>query len=248
MQIASFTTNSIVRVACCSILVSPQLIGWSSVQACLAMADLSMKPLMHASLCSFRRVSSLADVHLSAGARHFVDDVCLLLHMEGVFDFNEERTEGGSGLEHRSDVEVLTHSLDLLTNASYVGEVDSGWPFLLPFPVLLPRRPGYTGRTDEGARITIPNESFHEVVLLFLQILPLLCNAPSTVVETPYRTLLYMCWMVRPKVQLHTCPCVSVYNNVKFTVFFPCYPCIKEGERPTLLHLHGEFYGWAYAV
>ena len=40
--------------------------------------------------------------------------------------------EGGSGLEHRSAVEVLTHLPDPLTNASYVGEVDSGWPLLLP--------------------------------------------------------------------------------------------------------------------
>ena len=49
---------------------------------------------------------SLADVHLSAGARHFVDGICLLLPGEGVFDLSEERTEGGSGLEHHSDVEV----------------------------------------------------------------------------------------------------------------------------------------------
>ena len=37
-----------------------------------------------------------------------------------VFDLSEERTEGGSGLEHRSNVEVLTHSPDPLTNASYI--------------------------------------------------------------------------------------------------------------------------------
>ena len=80
---------------------------------------------------------SLADVHLSAGAWHFVD-VCLLLHREGLFDLSEERTEGGSGLEHHSDVEVLTHLPDPLTNTSYVGEVDSGWPFLLPLPCLAP--------------------------------------------------------------------------------------------------------------
>ena len=46
-----------------------------------------------------------------------------------------------------------------LPNASYVGEVDSGWP---PLPVVLP---GCRGRTDEGARITIPDESFIEVAL-----------------------------------------------------------------------------------
>ena len=32
-----------------------------------------------------------------------------LLHREGVFDLSEE---GGSGLEHRSDVEILTHPHD----------------------------------------------------------------------------------------------------------------------------------------
>ena len=31
--------------------------------------------------------------------------------------------EGESGLEHRSDVEILTHPPDPLTNASYVREV-----------------------------------------------------------------------------------------------------------------------------
>ena len=96
------------------------------------MADLSVKPLMHASLCSFSRVPklacSLADVHLSAGARHFVDDVYLLLSGKGVLDLSEERTESGSGLEHRSDVEVLTHPPYPLINASYVREMDSRWP------------------------------------------------------------------------------------------------------------------------
>ena len=56
MQIASFTTDSIVQLSCCSVLVSPQRMGWSSVQACSVIADLSVKPLMHPSLCSFRRV------------------------------------------------------------------------------------------------------------------------------------------------------------------------------------------------
>ena len=31
---------------------------------------------------------------------------------------------------------------------------------------------------------------------------PLLCDAPSAVVDTPYRTPLHMCWMVRPKVEV----------------------------------------------
>ena len=94
----------------------------------------------------FGSTCSLADVHLSAGAWHFVDNVCLLLHREGVFDLSEERTEGGSGLEHRSDVEVLTHPPVLLTVTSYVGEVDSGWSFLLPFPIV---QPGCRGRMKE---------------------------------------------------------------------------------------------------
>ena len=58
----------------------------------------------------FESTSSLADVHLSTGALYFEDNVCLLLHREGILDLSEERTKGGSGLEHHSDVEVLTPS------------------------------------------------------------------------------------------------------------------------------------------
>ena len=55
--------------------------------------------------------------------------------------------------------------------------------------------------------------------------------------------------MVGRKVQVSVCVRLfTVYSNVKFTIFLPLYSCIKEGEKPTLLHLHGEFYGWAYAV
>ena len=63
--------------------------------------------LMLLQTCS-KPACSLADVHLSAGARHFVDDVCLLLPGVGVLDLSVERTEGGSGLKHRSDDEVST--------------------------------------------------------------------------------------------------------------------------------------------
>ena len=73
----SFRTNSI---ACCSILVSSQRMGWSSVQA---IADLSVNPLMLLLQTCFEPSSSLVDVHLSAGVRHFVDNVWLLLHREG---------------------------------------------------------------------------------------------------------------------------------------------------------------------
>ena len=107
--------------------------------------------------------------------------------------------EVGSGFEHCSDVEVLTHPPNPLTNASYVREVDSWWPLLLPFPVVLPRSPGCRGRRDEGVRITITHESFHEVVLL-LQVLSLLGSAPGMVVKSPGCTPLHICWMVRPKV------------------------------------------------
>ena len=100
--------------------------------------------------------------------------------------------EGASGLEHCSDVQVPP---DPLTNASYVREVDSGWPLLLPFPIVLPWRPGCRGRTDEGAGITIPYEIFHDVVLLFLQVLALLRNAPGAVIKTPYHTPLHKSWM-----------------------------------------------------
>ena len=69
-------------------------------------SDTSVLMLLHMCLES---ACSLVDVHLSAGARYFVDNICLLL------------------AEHCSDVEVLTYPL---THASYVREVDSGWPTL----------------------------------------------------------------------------------------------------------------------
>ena len=74
--------------------------------------------------CS-KQACSLTNVHLSTGAWHFVD-ICLLLPVEGILDLSEERTGGGSGLEHRSDVKVPTHPPDPPTNASYVRKVDSG--------------------------------------------------------------------------------------------------------------------------
>ena len=73
MQIASFTTNFMVRLACCSILVSSQQwIGWSSIHVCLTMADLSLKPLVHVSLCSFRDISNRRFVLLMYIFRHFM--------------------------------------------------------------------------------------------------------------------------------------------------------------------------------
>ena len=104
----------------------------------------------------------------------------------------------------------------------------SGWPILLPFPVVLPQS---RGRTDEVMRITIPHEGFHEVVLLLPEVLSLLCKASGMVVKTPYRILLHMCWMMRSKVQVpvHVRP-LTVYSNAKFTILLPCYPRIKEGD------------------
>ena len=51
---------------------------------------------------------------------------------------SEEWTEGGTRPEHRSsDVEVIIHPPDTLTNACYKRGVDSEWP-LLPFSVVHP--------------------------------------------------------------------------------------------------------------
>ena len=74
----------------------------------------------------FKLMCSLADIQFSTGAWHFIDDVCLLLNREGVFDLSEERMDGGSGNEHCSDIQVLTHPADPLINASYIREEDSG--------------------------------------------------------------------------------------------------------------------------
>ena len=63
----------------------------------------------------FQAGGSLADVDLSIGAWHFIDNVCLLLPGERVLDLCEERTEGGSGLEYvvmlKSLHTLLIHSL-----------------------------------------------------------------------------------------------------------------------------------------
>ena len=75
MQIASFTTNSI---AYCSILVSSQQMGWSSVHAGvfgysrLVREAFDACVLMLLQTCS-KPACNLADLRHSAGARHFVD-------------------------------------------------------------------------------------------------------------------------------------------------------------------------------
>ena len=127
-------------------------------------------------------MSSLADVHLSAGARYFIDNVCLVLYRQ-CLTLASSKQRVGPDLNQHSDVEIPTHTPDSLTNASYIREVDSRWPLLLPFPVVLPRCPSCRDKMDEGARITVPHESFHEVVLLFLQVLSLLRNASGVVVK-----------------------------------------------------------------
>ena len=57
MLSASYMTSSIVRLARGKIFASAQLTGWPFAHACSAMADLSVRHLVQASLCSFRRVS-----------------------------------------------------------------------------------------------------------------------------------------------------------------------------------------------
>ena len=84
MQRASFITSSMVWLARCKILVPLQLMGWSSAQACSAIADLSVWHLTQASLCSLRLVMrqaslGLSDVDLSTRAWYLVYDVRLLL-------------------------------------------------------------------------------------------------------------------------------------------------------------------------
>ena len=64
MLSASFMTSSIVRLARHKIFVSAQLIGWSFAHVCSAMADLSVRYFVQASLCSFKQVSSWRFVSL----------------------------------------------------------------------------------------------------------------------------------------------------------------------------------------
>ena len=86
-------------------VLSPGMFGYSRLVR--EASDASVHMLFQK---CFESTCSLTDVYLSAGAWYFVDDVCLLLHREGVFDFSEERMEGGIRLEYSSDVEVLTPS------------------------------------------------------------------------------------------------------------------------------------------
>ena len=55
----SFMTSSMVRLARCRTFVASQRMGWSFVHACSAIADLSVRPFLHASRCSFSLVPSL---------------------------------------------------------------------------------------------------------------------------------------------------------------------------------------------
>ena len=79
-------------------VVSPPMFGYGSegFDACV---------LMLFRMC-FESTCSLAYVHLFTGAWHFVNDVCLLLHREGIFDISEERTEGGSLTLVRRELKV----------------------------------------------------------------------------------------------------------------------------------------------
>ena len=100
MQIASYMTNSKVRLACCSILVSSQRMGSYIVRPGLFGYDRRICEAFDACVLMliqtyFESTCNLANVHLSAGAWHFVDNACLFHHKEGVFDLSEERTDGG---------------------------------------------------------------------------------------------------------------------------------------------------------
>ena len=96
----------------------------------------------------------LANEHFTTGAWHFIDSVRLLLNREGSLTFVRREWRVGPDLNAAL---MLTYPPDPLTNASYVREVDSRWPPLLPFRAVLPRRPVCRGKMDEGVRITIPH-------------------------------------------------------------------------------------------
>lgn len=104
------------------------------------------------------------------------------------------------------DAELLTYLLD---QCKLHKEGGSQWPLLLLFFVNVPMVPCCVGITDERVTITVPLESFHEVILLFLQVLTLLYNAPGVVMKT-----------VRPQVQENVCVCL--YSDIEFTICLLC--------------------------
>ena len=107
-------------IACCNILVSSQRMGWSGVfgYGRLVHEAFDACVLMLLQTC-FKPVCSLADVHLSAGAWHFVDNVLL---GEGVLDLIVRRVQRmGPDLNTALMLKSLyTHPPDPLTNTSYV--------------------------------------------------------------------------------------------------------------------------------
>ena len=127
LQIASFTTNSMVRLAHCSILVSSQQMGWSSVHVC-SWTFWCMCPYAPSDMFPVNASSCLCTPFCTC--TYFVDDVCLLLHKEGMFDLSKEWTEGGSGLEHSTNVEVPL-VLSLTPATSFPGRLPLA-PWLQP--------------------------------------------------------------------------------------------------------------------
>ena len=124
----------------------------------------------------------------------------------------------------------------LMLKSFLIHSITKGGGQWVVYPLLIPCRARLGSRTDKGTKITIPHEGFHEVVP---EVLSLLRNAPGAVVKTPYRIPLHMCWpKVQVPVRVHL---FMVYSSVQFTILLPCYICIKEEERPILLHLHGKF-------
>ena len=82
--------------------------GWSSAQACSAIADLWVWHPIQASLCSLSLASlGLPDVDLSTRAAwYLVHDVRLLLDEERVFDLSKHGPESRARTKHHFDVVV----------------------------------------------------------------------------------------------------------------------------------------------
>ena len=88
--------------------------GWSFVNACSAIVDLSVRPFLHASRCSFSLVPSLRPVSPmytwpQVQGTYFIHDLRLFLDGEGVFYLGEEASEGWGRPEHRCDVKVVPY-------------------------------------------------------------------------------------------------------------------------------------------
>ena len=139
MLSTSFKTSWMVVLTHCRIFILAQFIGWSfvqacsggrSVQACSAMAALSVRHFVYASLCSFNRVPSLCLVSPIPCCRCMVPSKqrSMLLSEEGVLYLGEKTVEDRTGPKHHSDATVPTHLPDpLLTPATYGRKAKGGF-------------------------------------------------------------------------------------------------------------------------